>query len=216
MNDLDSRFLRLGDCYAQRLTKPGTYKYVLTPAGSGSPPLSGDTYAISVRPDKGTGAQHYVVVRQRGKTLLAEPAELVIQSGDIVLWHTLEAATPGFAVLGLGEMGELNSSSMKVEALYSHAFGSPGRYGWGDANGGRARGEVEVRAFDLRQQKDHKKWVASLAKGTVIKVTGDKAAPARVQVVVGQTVLWLVDKVAGITITDARLLRPNPANKKDD
>ncbi len=214
MNDLDSRFLRLGDCFAQRFSKAGAFKYILTQTGGDYAALGGDTYSISVEPDKGSGTQHNVVVRQRGKTLVAEPADLVIHSGDTVLWHTMEAATPGFAVVGQGALGNLNSAALTAEALFSHAFGIPGRYEWTDANGGGARGEIEVRGFEMRQQKDQKKWLAALAKGTVIKVTGDKAAPARVEIMVGQTVLWLVDKAPGITVTDSRLVRPNPANKK--
>src|SRR6516162_7558235 len=108
MNDLDSRFLRLGDCFAQKFSWPGSYRYTVTTAAGACLPVSEGAYTILVKPRSAGGKggqhrQHNAVVKQEGATLVADPAELEIEAGDMVLWHTPDATTPGFAVVGEGE-----------------------------------------------------------------------------------------------------------------
>jgi hypothetical protein len=47
-----------------------------------------------------------------------------------------------------------------------------------------------------------------LSKGTVVTIADDRAAPADVEIVTGQTVFFAVTKSRGISITDERLLGP--------
>lgn len=215
MNSLDSRFLRLGDCFVQKFSKAGTYKYIVT-AGPGSflPGTEGKN-AVVVEPSKGKekegseSGQHVVVVRLKDGNLVAEPARLEVGLGDTVLWHTPDRATPGFAVIGEGKEGTFSSAALAAEAVYTHAFGSPGTYEWVDANGSSLRGEIVVEQMEVKQPHDRRKWVESLAKGTLIHIVGEKAEPSRVKILSGQTVFWAVEKAAGISITDSRLVR-NP------
>src|SRR5438132_5562891 len=173
MNVLDSRFLRLGDCFAQKFSRPGNFKYIVTTGAGSCLPVGESPYTILVKPPnvhKAKGGQHYVVVRQRGVTLEAEPAQIEIETGDMILWHTPDAVTPGFAVVGEGEAGEFSSSALAFEAVYSHAFGSAGHYEWVDAHRGRVKGEINVRSLEVRQPEDRREWLKSLSEGTLIKV----------------------------------------------
>jgi len=212
MNSLDSRFLRLGDCFAQKFSKAGTYKYIVT-AGAGSCLSAAEgEYTIVVTPAKGKekkapeSSQHNVVVRVKDGNLVAEPARTEISMSDTVLWHTPDAATPGFAVIGEGKEGSFSSGALAVEAVYSHAFGSVGTYQWVDANGSNLRGEIVVEEMEIKERNDCLKWIDTLSKGTLIHVVGGKAEPSKVKILTGQTVFWAVEKAAGISITDSRLL----------
>jgi plastocyanin len=210
MNVLDSRFLRLGDCFAQKFSKAGSFKYVVTTAGGWCLPIGENAHTILVKPRPGgktKGAQHNIVVKQENSKLVAAPAKIEIEMGDLVLWHTLDASTPGFAVIGEGEGWSFNSAALADEGLYSHAFGSPGHYEWKDANEGRVRGEIEVKSLEVRHPKDCKKWLEHLSKGTLIRIAGEKSEPSRIEIVAGQTVFWAVEKGTGITITDSRHIR---------
>jgi len=51
-----------------------------------------------------------------------------------------------------------------------------------------------------------------LAKGTVVLIRGDKIEPAQVEISVGQTIFFAVEKADGITITDRRLKVEIPDN----
>jgi plastocyanin len=212
MNSLDSRFLRLGDCFAQKFSKAGTYKYIVT-AGAGSCLSAAEgEYTIVVTSAKGKekkaseSSQHNVIVRLKDGSLVAEPARTEIAVGDTVLWHTSDAATPGFAVIGEGKEGSFSSGALAVEAVYSHAFGSAGTYQWVDANGSNLRGEIVVEQMEIKERNDCLKWIDTLSKGTLIHIVGGKVEPSKVKILTGQTVFWAVEKAAGISITDSRLL----------
>jgi plastocyanin len=217
MNTLDSRFLRLGDCFAQKFSKAGTYRYIVT-SGAGSC-LSAEegeyTIVVGAGPagkgkakgkTQSQNSQQNVLVHLQDGKLVAEPAEIHIKAGDTVIWHTPDAATPGFAVIGQSEQGKFNSGALAVEAVYSHAFGSAGTYCWVDANGGSVQGEIVVEPMKVKHQDDCRKWLDSLSKATLIKVAGKKAEPARVKILAGQTVFWAVEKASGISITDSRMV----------
>jgi plastocyanin len=214
MNSLDSRFLRLGDCFVQKFSKPGTYNYIVT-AGSGSC-LSGaegqNTIVVEAAQKKEKRAasergQHNVVVRQGNGDLVAEPSHVKISVGDSVLWHTTDAATPGFAIIGESKKGSFSSAALALEAVYTHAFGSAGTYEWVDANGSNLRGEVIVEQMEMKQPNDCRKWIEGLSKGTLIHVVGGKAEPSKVKIFAGQTVFWAVEKASEISITDSRFIR---------
>ena len=46
-----------------------------------------------------------------------------------------------------------------------------------------------------------------MQQGTLVHVTGTQAQPAHVEIMVGQTVVWAVEKAPGVTITDRTLLQ---------
>ena len=99
MNSLDSRFLALGDCFAQKFSKPGTIRYVVTAATGLCLPIPEDSCSIVVKPGKEReNKQHNVVVSFQGEAFIADPPHLEIATGDMVLWHTPDASAPGFAI----------------------------------------------------------------------------------------------------------------------
>lgn len=206
MDTFDSRVLRNTDCFGQRFSRPGTYRYAITRAALGG--LSFEApFSITVGRGGGGGetGQHHVAVRLDGHHLVADPPELKVSVGDFVMWHAPDPTTPPYAVQG--EKDFFSSTALRSEAGYSHAFGLPGEYEWRDANGGGPRGVVRVQEVRADTPEARRAWVERLRKGTLVMVNGDSAEPAIVDVVVGQTVFWIVGKAAGVTVTDARLLR---------
>lgn len=203
MNTLDSRFCRLGDTFAQRFTQPGNYAYDFNLPGV--PPFGhANRYSISV---KGTfdsnkeGKQHFVTVRRDGTNFVADPPKLEIETGDVVLWNTNEASTPGFSISGKSETDSFNSGDMVKNAMYSHAFGSPGEIEWLDANAHGPSGKIVVKMPKTDSAKDMEAFQETLTQGAVIIINGKKADKSQVEIFVGQTVFFAVEKAEGIAIT---------------
>lgn len=212
MNTLDSRFCRLGDTFAQRFTQPGDYAYDFNLPGL--PPFGhANRYSISV---KGTfdsnkdGEQHFVAVRREGNNFVADPLKLEIATGDVVLWSTNENNTPGFSISGKSATDSFNSGNMEKNALYSHAFGSPGEVEWLDANAHGPAGKIIVKMPKTDTAKDMEAFQETLAEGAVIIINGKKADQTQVEIFVGQTVFFAVEKAEGIAITQRLVSIPVP------
>lgn len=214
MNSLDSRFLRFGDTFAQSFPRPGRYSYTFgQPVASRLAPA--DTrFTINVKeagdPER-EGRQHNVVVRQEGRTLKADPPALEIEAGDLVLWAALDPSAPGFSVSGRSESDSFSSTALAREALYTHAFGSAGVFDWEDANGRRVSGRVTVTTPATESAREMDAYKERLTRATLVMISGEKVEPAQVEVVVGQTVFFAVEKAEGITITDRRLRVATPS-----
>jgi plastocyanin len=207
MSFLDSRSLSYLDCFAQKFSKPGRVRYRLATAAGACLPVEDDEFTIEVaagHESKSESQQHDVAVRRSPKGLVADPPHLKIKVGDMVLWNTPDAATPGFTVRGEGPGGAFDSAVLGSEAVYTHAFGVPGAYTWVDAYGGRVSGVIMVRSPSERPECDG--WLKALESGTLIHITESRAAPDRVEILTGQTVFWAVERASGISITDARLV----------
>jgi plastocyanin len=212
MDTLDSRALHYIDVFAQKFSTLGLVRYRLTTAAGFCLPVGEDedTFTIEVEgreEGKQQGRQHNVTIRQEGQRLIADPPHLKIEVGDIVLWHAPDPSTPGFTVRGEGASGTFDSSALNSEALYAHPFSTPGEYEWVDANGGRVSGVIHVQSLDPNNREECERWLAALAKGTLITIKGDEAVPDRVEIITGQTIFWAVENASGITITDARFVQ---------
>ncbi|GAA6525052.1 hypothetical protein [Intrasporangium sp. DVR] len=203
---LDSRALRNTDSYGQRFMRPGTYRYALGPAGTGGF-LQEYPYVISVgegEPKRGEMAQTTVLVRREGRTYVPDQPKISINAGDMVMWHSPEAAARPFVVAG--EKDFFSSERLVNESGYTHAFTSEGVYEWEDAHGSGTRGLIRVGNPDVSSAKGQRAWARAQRKGTVVMVTDGQAEPAEVDVVVGQTVFFAVVNGPGISITDRSLL----------
>lgn len=215
MDNLDSRSLRFFDCYAQQFAAPGRVRYRLGAMTLEWLSLGEHSFAIEVaaRPGgkqasgKEKSKQHHLALRREGQQLVADPPSLEIVAGDVVMWHAADVTVPGFAVHGEGPDGAFGSGALRAGAVYTHAFGVPGDYEWLDARGSHVGGVVKVRPVEGLNKETGGKWMASLRAGTAITIDEGKATPEQVEIVVGQTVFWIVKSGPGITITDARLVR---------
>lgn len=212
MNTLDSRFCRLGDTFAQRFVESGNYAYDFNLPGL--PPFGHENrYRISV---KGTfdsnkeGKQHFVTVRRDDNKFVADPAKLEIETGDVVLWSTQEATTPGFSISGKSENDSFNSGDMVRNAMYSHAFGSPGEIEWLDANAHGPAGKIVVKMPKTDSVKAMEAFKKTLEEGSVIIINGKKADKTQMEIFVGQTVFFAVEKAEGIAITERPPSMPVP------
>jgi len=212
METLDSRLLRTTDCFGQRFSRTGSYTYGLSATPQPCRPFQDEQFGIEVaghESREGEGRQHDVTVRFESGRFVADPPQLRVSPGDVVLWNAPDASTPGFAVHGEGEH-PFSSASLSNECLFSHAFGVAGEYAWKDANGSGLEGRVVVKDLDLTDPKNCERWTASLEEGVVVVVEGDSTKPSEVEILTGQTVFWAVAKGRGVTITDERLVLSTP------
>jgi len=202
---LDSRALRRTDCYAQRFMKPGTYRYNVLPAFSHHIARE-RPFTVSVSDkDKKRMTQHNVIVRFDNGRFTVDQAEIVIDTGDLILWNCPNAGSTPYCIAGEKEF--LASSRMLNECGYSHAFGLAGEYRWRDANGSDAQGVVHVRDPQCKDPVQFNQWHdETIKKGALVMINNGKAKPSSVEIVIGQTVFFAVVKGPGVTITDERLL----------
>ncbi len=213
MNTLDSRFLRLGDCFAHRFSASGTFGYALSPLPSSLAAHHGEPPALAVivteADDAGAQRQHYVTVSMTGGELRARPAQLRVTAGDLVVWSGDKSVT--FAIRVRGRIGDdvIDSASLRTESVFTHAFGLPGTYEWADANGSGLRGQVRV-AMPAAAA-GHEEWLSRLEQGTLVHVRGERAEPESVDILVGQTVVWAVEDAPGVSITDTTLIATGAA-----
>lgn len=213
MNRLDSRYLALGDCFAQVFPVAGNIRYRLTvglPWFDNCEATGANAFDLEIRPRSTKGgqpAQKTVVVTRGENGLTANPASVSIEAGDTVLWYTTDKTLAGFSVVGAGDKFHFNSASITGESLYTHAFGAPGAYNWVDAMGGKARGSISVKPFNASAGSARKEWLEHLKKPVAVEIDGDKVSNPKLEIIVGQTVFWHVKKSSGLSITDASLLR---------
>ena len=209
MNTLDSRFIRLGNCFAHRFGAPGTFGYALSPLPSSLVAHHGEAPAQAVivaGRDYDTAAQrqHHVTVSLADGTLRAHPAELRVTAGDLVVWSADRSVTFGFRVRGRIGDEMIDSASLRTESVFTHAFGVPGTYQWADANGSGLHGQVRVAMPDTGTGQEE--WLSRLEQGTLVHVRGERAEPESVDILVGQTVVWAVENAPGVSITDTNLI----------
>jgi plastocyanin len=204
VNTLDSRFVRLGDCFAHRFSVPGTFRYTLSvlPSSFAAHHHEGSGLTVTVTPASGAPqATHYLIVSTAdGVTALPERA--TVTAGDLVVWSPDKSVPLGFRVRGTIDEQVVDSGAMRTESIFTHAFGLAGTYCWRDANGSTLKGKIHVAA----PGDDCDTWLERLKDGALVHVRGDRAEPESVEITVGQTVVWAVEDAPGVTITDVSLL----------
>jgi plastocyanin len=205
LDSFDSRALRLTDCYGQRFMKVGTFRYHVLPAGADCI-VDERPFVVNVVETKGKDGmnQHDVTVRADGAAFAADPPELTIEAGDLVLWHCPNAKAVPYMVVGDKEF--FASTRLLNESGFTHAFGAAGEYRWRDAYGSDVGGVIRVRDPSCKNHQDMKKWRAALSSPALVMITDDKAQPPEVEILTGQTVFFAVTKSKGVSVTDERLL----------
>ncbi len=206
MSALDSRALTYLDCFFHRFDEPGTVRYAV--GGPLAACLTIDELRFTLTIEKGDGEQrqHHVEVRHRDGSFTVVPKDLVISAGDVVLWHTSSSTSPPFGVWGRRDGDEqehdFSSASLTGGSVYSHAFGSPGSVSWTDAEHGRVGGTIVVRDLDMGDADQCRRWAGTLTEGIVVTVQDDRAEPAELEIVTGQTVFFAIADGEGVTVTE--------------
>ncbi len=215
--NLDSRVLNFGECYAMKFTHNCKAIYRVQTHTAYTLPGDDDFFTISVNDSdrkKGNEQQHIITIRRKGSRLYAEPEHLEIDQNDIVLWHTDDPEIHNFVIQGEAGKNSFDSSCMDEYAIYSHAFGVEGEYQWQDAYGSKIGGVIKAISPECHDKKSQKKWLKSLSKENLVTISGDKVEPRKLEILTGQTVIWAIEKAPGISITDSRLLTPNECHEK--
>jgi plastocyanin len=213
MNTLDSRFLRLGDTFAQRFTMAGSYSYAVGIQGSLATSGHDAPFVIVVADETATEPKtHYITVSYADNTFSATPARLEINKNDGVLWYGTTPGAPGFGVSGESRGTRFDSAEIHANGMYSHAFGVSGVIEWSDAHEPALHGTIVVETHPAcHTHEDRQAYVQKLAKATLVMIEDGRARPSKVRITVGQTVFFAVKSSGGISIVDMRLLlNPQP------
>ena len=212
MNVLDSRFLRPGDTFAQRFTKPGTYHYAVGIQGSLAAPGHDSPFVIIVDSSPGKAPKtHYVTVAYAQGIFSVLPTQLEINQNDAVLWSGAQPNVPGFSVSGQSEHARFDSAEIHSNGMYSHAFGGSGVIEWSDAHEPKLHGRITVEDHPAcRTHEDRQAYTQKLSKATLVMIEDGRARPSKVKIVVGQTVFFAVKSAGGISIVDRALLGSSP------
>jgi plastocyanin len=208
MNELDSRYLRPGDTFAQRFIKAGTYHYTVGIAGSLATAGHDAPFTLTVTAKAGAAPQtHYVTVDYASGSFTATPAQLQINEGDAVLWSSTAAAAPGFSVCGQSNDERFDSAEIHANGMYSHAFGMTGEFEWCDPRERKLHGTIAVEAHPVcRTHEDRQAYTHKLSQATLIMIDHGHVRPRNVKITVGQTVFFAVKSAAGISIVDKNLV----------
>jgi plastocyanin len=205
LDSFDSRALRLTDRYGQRFMKVGTFRYHVLPAGADCI-VDERPFVVNVVETKGKDGmnQHDVTVRADGAAFAADPPELTIEAGDLVLWHCPNAKAVPYMVVG--DKDFFASTRLLNESGFTHAFSAAGEYRWRDAYGSDIGGVIRVRDPSCKNHQDMRKWRAALSSAALVMISDEKAQPAEVEILTGQTVFFAVTKSKGVSVTDERVL----------
>jgi len=210
MNSLDSRVIGFGNCFCKKFGQAGKVSYMLVTAAGIDMPFDKER-SLNIHVKKAhhcnkQSQQHTVTVSGKGNQFTVDPLNLEIEEGDSVLWHAANANVAGFAIRGNYNKKEFDSSCIEEEAVYTHAFGTPGKYKWVDAYGSKVQGVINVCSPDKKGKKTQREWLKKMSEGVLICINGDEVSPKKVDLITGQTVFWAVNKAPGISITDSRLI----------
>jgi len=224
VTSFDSRALQFGDSLTQQFLEVGTltYQVVLAHTVFGG---ERNRFVIDVlEGDIVQPTQHFIKVFFSDGTLQVEPPRLTISVKDTVSWSAVDRQVPPFRVLSLEDSAlYLDSAAIKTNAVFTHAFGVPGRYTWSDANRGTVEGVVMVEDPRITSVEDlaaYKRRLSSLrqikkrkGKGegeqAIFMIDGETSEPATVSVLTGQTVMWVVMNTEGISITEQEIEAEN-------
>lgn len=210
MHALDSRSLGPLNCYIQKITSPDELTLEVRKAAAGYIPLDMEraqkAKVKKLLATRQEGTQHQVAITFKGNDFIADISKLDLREGDAILFHQPDRKRPGFAVRGTMGKTEFDSCFLKDQAVYTHAFGLPGRYEWTDANGSGVGGVVTVVNDPAEGRKGAERAMKRLSEGVVVHIVGTKVKPAEVTITTGQTVFFAVEDTKGITITDVSLL----------
>jgi plastocyanin len=202
---LDSRALRCTDCYGQRFMREGTFHYHVMPSGGQNVNLDRPHIInVSERKRSGKMTQHSVALQWEDHEFMPGDKEIDVEVGDLVVWNCSDRNAPPYEIVGEKEF--FASARMVNECGFSHAFGVPGTYEWGDAHGSDVGGIVRVEELACESRSDLSHWRAQLSKAALVMIADGTAKPAEVHIVVGQTVYFAIVTSTGMTITDKRLI----------
>ena len=202
MDFLDSRHLTNHDGFVQLFSEDDVYEYYVTAVPRGIIPQHEPAFYLEVKPGgakKGGGQQHRVKVawNPAARRYEADPARLEIAQNDYVTWHCERmAGSPPYAVRGKGRKGSFDSAALGPNAVFSHFFLRPGSYVY-QVNGA-GKFTVEVR--------DHRDLAADAyakraSKAPVVQIRKGRPDHDKLDVVAGQTVVWVVEDETDVVIS---------------
>ena len=201
MHPLDSASLRYGDCFLLQIVAPGRHAYAIVPAHA---PHLALRHPFEIEVARGKSAkpsrQVNIAVGFREGALVATPATVTVAPGTMLCWSPENMDVPGFAIVAAD--GSFASDPISAPAIFSHRFLEAGDYRWIDRHGGDVSGRIQVTAPDPRDRRALDKWQGQVRQAVTIAVPNGLNKNYRA--VVGQPVLFLIEKMSGISITDER------------
>lgn len=200
---LDSASLRHGNGYGHSFAKPGRYRYALVPA-LGRHLARMDGFEIEVvKEGVGSGpSQLGIAVSLRDGHLAATPAKAQVPAGTTVFWTAESPSVLPYAVIA--EDDSFSSDRLKSRSIFTCLVPHDGICRWIDRHGSGFAGEIRVAGPDASDAAQLAQWQMHLHRPALVTIRGPKVA--RAQATIGQSLVFVVEKAPGITITDRRLL----------
>jgi len=214
MHELDSRTLGPLNCFVQKVTEAGDFYFEIRQSSAGFCPVDEKSVTrVKVKANKAdraqmrtAGTQHTVPVSYKDGVFQAQEMPKDIVQGDAVLFHAAMRDAPDFAVTGQMGRTPFSSTELRDQAVFTHAFGLPGRYRWADANGADVGGVIVVENEPACGKAGAQRALERLSEGVLVHIVGNKVKPKELRITTGQTVFFAVEDCDGITITDVSLL----------
>ncbi|MEH6829459.1 MAG: hypothetical protein V7661_01350 [Sulfitobacter sp.] len=217
MQALDSRNMGSGNCYMQKIIDKGELKIAGGKTAEGFLPIKEGKRTLTAKirsqptavleQDGVEVKQHIVPLRFKGNEFHLEAEKLNAAQGDMLIFHAADRAQPGFSVRGEIGKQKFSSTSLVDQAVFTHAFGLPGRYEWADANGTGVGGVITVVSEPGDKKDGADRAMKRMSEGILVHIIGTKVEPKELTISTGQTVFFAVEKTKGITITDVSLLK---------
>jgi plastocyanin len=205
MDNVNSRKLTSQDGFLQLFASADEFTYHLTSAPEDIRTSHESSFHLTVKPGtkkRGAGTQFDVKVHWDvdGRRYVPTPDNLAISVNDYVLWHCERMeGSPPFAVRGQGRSGSFSSSSLGSNAAFTHFFLTPGEVKY----------QVSGKGTYLIQVTDHRKvekpeYAKRTADAPVVTIRRGAVTPTKLDIVAGQTVIWVVEEGADVSITSVR------------
>lgn len=200
---MDSAALRYGDCFGVPMLTPGRYRYAILPA-FGQHLAFDYPFEIEVVAAGPGVSQDQVDVRidlQDGR-FAASPPVARVAVGAAVCWMAGADGMPAFAVMASDQ--SFASDPLTAPSFYSHRFRQEGELRWADRHGSSVSGSFLVTSPDPNDARAYEKWNRQMQSAVMVEIP--KLRKTNRSAVIGQAVVFIFDEVAGISITDERVL----------
>jgi hypothetical protein len=192
MDFLNSQQLTALDGYFHKFLADGDYRWGIGAVG---------TYTIHVKPKDPVHIPQQLTITltyDRSGAYQPDQPQVEIYQNDWILWHAPNAAfsVPPYSILGSGS-ANFNSRALGVGDMFSHIFVQNGTYRYmvGGGTGGPQNGSIQV---------DPAPVPPPHAAKNVNVIDAAPPKPDPVQIVSGDTIVWVINKGSSFVINSAQ------------
>jgi len=190
----DSRWLGPCDAYYRLVHEKKTTKFTATAEGTGSGRTSPtEKFKVTGRADATSRVGFDVRTRRNTPPRISGGTETVTLPPDsVVMWHTGTIGGPRVTIDGVeGQDTRFTNKKLNRGDMFGHTFLFKGTYEYDNGKTGTAqkKGAVKVKAVKKAAELHDPEQF----KPVIVKCTPQGFDPQQVEVVTGQTILWVAE-----------------------